>query len=251
VAVALLPAALISAERRGGKPAPGEYNPDHKTVEMFSAIESGDLEVKFIPRDSTQARILIRNLTEEPLNVELPEVFAGVPVLGQGGFGGGGFGGGGGGNQGVGGGIGGGGIGGGGIGGGQFNVAPERLGEIKVGVVCLEHGKDDPRPKVPYEIRPIAELNGDAKVYELLKAFGGGEINQRAAQAAAWHLANDMSWEELAAKRIEHVNGASEPYFSRQELNQAFHLAASAIRAAHESESKSDGEVSNSTAAAK
>ena len=43
----------------------------------------------------------------------------------------------------------------GGMGGGFFDVAPDRVGKIKVITVCLEHGKDDPNPRVPYELRPV------------------------------------------------------------------------------------------------
>ena len=143
--------------------------------------------------------MLIKNNTKKPLNVKLPDAFAGVPVLKQLGIGGGG-GGGGGGNQSMGGGMGGGmmgggGMGGGGMGGGMFNVAPEQVGQFKVATVCLEHGKKVPRPKIPYEIAPLDRVTTEPGVKELLMAFGSGRINQRVTQAAAWHLANGLSRE--------------------------------------------------------
>ena len=246
-ALAIAPVLLIAAER---KPKSGEFNPKHKSVELFSAIEEGDLEVELIPRDSTQARLMIHNKTGEPLNVKLPETFAGVQVLAQigggGNRGGGGFGGGGGGGgQSFGGGMGGGGMGGGGfggggMGGGQFNVAPERVGEVKVRCVCLEHGKDEPRPKMHYEIRPLDTVNDDPRLRVLMKVFGQGELDQRATQAAAWHIANGMSWEELAAKEIKRANGTSQPYFSQQEMQAAMQMASAAERAAKEEKANSD-----------
>jgi hypothetical protein len=139
--------------------------------------------------------------------------------------------------------MGGGGFGGGGMGGGQFNVAPERVGEVKVPCVCLEHGKDEPRPKMLYEIRPLDTLNADPRVYALLKAFGDGKFDQRATQAAAWHLANNMSWEELAAKEIKRANGTSYPYFSREELQAAYQIATAAERAAEQATERSPGEI--------
>jgi hypothetical protein len=54
-------------------------------------------------------------------------------------------------------------------------------------------------------------------------------LNQRAAQAAAWHLANDMSWEELAAKRIVHLNGTSEMWFNPQEIKAGMEIARTAM----------------------
>ena len=244
-----MPAAVFSADRSTKnlrKP-----NPDHRTVEMFAAIESKEIEVRLIPKDATEARVLIRNNTKKPLNVQLPAAFAGVPVLAQwgGGGGGGGLGGGGGGggNQAMGGGMGGGmmgggGMGGGGMGGGMFNIAPEQVGQFKVATVCLEHGKKVPRPQIPYKIAPLDRVTTEPGVKELLVAFGSGRINQRVAQAAAWHLANGLSWEQLAAKRIKHLNGTSERWFSPQEIRAGMQLARAATLKAQETPPKSPGE---------
>lgn len=240
VALALVPALVMAADRPGKVPKPGQFNPDHETVEMFAAIEKGQIGVKLIPKDSTESRVLIENKTKQPLNVKLPEAFAGVPVLAQpggvGGLGvGGGLGGGrnnnfGGGNQGFGGGMGMmGGMGGMGMGmGGFMNVAPEKVGNLKVTTVCLEHGKNEPRPAMKYEIKPIEKFTDNKQVHELLRMLGSGRIDQRAAQVAAWHLNNNMSWQELAAKQLEHANRPSEPYFSPQQIQAGMKLVAMA-----------------------
>jgi hypothetical protein len=232
------PAAVLAADD-GVKNlgAPGKKN---ATVEMFAAMQNGDIDVKLIPKDATEARVLIKNNTKQPLNVKLPDAFAGRPILAQGRAGGGGGGGGGnsgGGNQSMGGGMGGGMMGGGG-GMGMFSVPPEQLGQFKVPTVCLEHGKKDPRPQIPYEIVPLEKVNKDPAVRELLTAFGKEKLDQRVAQAAAWHLANDMSWEELAGKRIEHLNGTSELWFSLGEIQAGMHIAASAVATADDEEAK-------------
>jgi len=241
-ALMLLPGLLFAADRHTKVPKPGEFNANDATVDMFSAIDNGQIGVKLIPKDSTQARVLIENKTDKPLNVKLPDAFAGVPVLAQrgggmggmggGGMGGGGRGGGGGGggqNQSMGGGMGGGGMGG---GGGMFNIAPEKVGQFRVPVVCLEHGKGEPRAAVPYEIRPIESFTDKVGVRELCAMLGSGQISQRAAQAAAWHLSDDMSWEQLAAKRLRYANGASQPYFTRQEIQAGMQIAGAAVRTA-------------------
>ncbi|MBC8875219.1 MAG: hypothetical protein H8E44_37835 [Planctomycetes bacterium] len=161
--------------------------------------------------------------------------------LGGGGLGGGGLGGGGGGGQqGFGGGFGGGGLGGGGGfgggglgGGGMFNVAPGRVGKLKVATVCLEHGKSDPNPRVPYEIRPIESFTKDQKVIEVVKMLGRGEVPRNTAQATVWHLANGLSWPELAHKdRIRLRSGYAEKYFAPQEIALAMRVAAEAARRA-------------------
>jgi hypothetical protein len=216
-------------------------------VEIFSAQEDGKLEVKLIPKGSADCRVLIKNVSDQPLNVTLPEAFAGVPVLAQqfganmmnnsagapqqlgignpfGRNSGLGFP-----NR------------GGNRGGNQmfnvpmgrnnlfpnfgqnfapFNVAPEKVAQLKLKSVCLEHGKPTPRPAMRYEIRPIEAVTDKAEVHELCRMLGRGEVSQRVAQAAAWHLANDMSWQELAAlkKRVLPLGRIPQPFFAPVEL---------------------------------
>ncbi len=196
-----------------------------QVVGLFDGMQSGDLQVRLVPKDDRQAQILIKNNSNQPLSVKLPDSFVGMPVLAQ--AAGGGVGtttrntssnksnq-----NQTVGGGGGGGGIGGGG--GGIFNIAPETTGKVKVSVVCLEHGKADPNERVAYEIRPMTAFTTDPRLQALMKILGSGQIDQRAAQAAAWYLSNNMSWSELAAKKLNHVG---QPYFTAGQLKDAMAL---------------------------
>ena len=152
--------------------------------------------------------------------------------LGGGGFGGGGFGGAG---LGGGGGFGGGGFGGAGLGagagfggpglggGGFFRVAPDKTKKLSVRTVCLEHGKDDPNPRMKYTLVPLEQLTTAPEIQELCVQLGEGAIAQSVAQAAAWHLANGLSWDELAAKnRVESIYTGHTKYFSSAELQAAW-----------------------------
>ena len=124
-----------------------------------------------------------------------------------------------------------GGMGGGGMGGGFFNVGPEKVGKIKVTTVCLEHGKKDPNSRMTYRVVPIETFVKDASVVELCKMVGRREIPQNAAQAAVWHMANGLSWQELASKdRIRHLDGSVEKFFSITEMQLAFRIATEANR---------------------
>ncbi|WP_372720754.1 hypothetical protein [Novipirellula sp.] len=217
-------------------------------AEMFAAMDAGQIDVKFIPINATKANVLVKNLTDKPMNLKLPAAFAGVPVLaqfgggmggmgggGMGGMGGGGMGGGGmggGGGQGMGGGMGGGGMGGGGMGGmggggmggmgGFQRIAPERVKKISVVTVCLEHGKPDPNPKMAYKIIPIEQFTDSPNVRLVCEALGNGLITQNTAQAAAWHLMDKMSWPELAQKnRVESKYTGNLRWFSPLELKTA------------------------------
>ncbi len=241
VIVVSLAGPLVAAEP--ARP-PKTFKPEATVVELFAGIESGEIEVKVIPKDSTGGNLMVKNTTDKPLTIKLPPAFAGVPVLAQlcgGGCGGGlGGGGGGGGNQGFGGGGMGGGMGGmmGGMGGGMFNVAPEKVTKVKFAAVCLDHGKDDPNPRVEYKLVPIDEYAKDPAVTEMIKLMLAGKIDQHSAQAATWHLQNGLSWEELAKKiGAKHLNGSVEPYFTPVHLQRAL----AATKFAQEQAKKSAG----------
>jgi hypothetical protein len=224
---------------------------DAQEVEFFQAIKDDLIEVRFIAKNDEKAQIILKNKLKQPVNVKLPDAFAGVPVLAQqvgGGFGGGqgiagglGTGGAGGGAQALGGGFGGGGLGGGGLGigggfgGGFFNVAPEATRKLSVDTVCLDHGKPNPTPRIPFEIKPIEEYVERPEVVEVVKAFARGELERGAAQAATWHLNNDVSWQELATKTrgMRHpVTGRRPSWFSVLEIRTAMAAAEHARRIA-------------------
>ncbi|UUO06695.1 hypothetical protein M4951_25550 [Blastopirellula sp. J2-11] len=107
---------------------------------------------------------------------------------------------------------------------------PEKTQKVKVDGVCLDHGLEDPNPKIPYDVKPIDQYTTKPGVATLLHMLGSGKIDQRVAQATAWHLNNDMSWEELAGKTIHHLDGRSESYFSRKEINTAMQASAFVVK---------------------
>jgi hypothetical protein len=248
-ALMFVPALGYSADTKPAAAPPAD------TVELFDAMKSGDVVVKIIPKDSTTGLITIANKTKKPLTIKLPDAFAAVPVAAQfggggmgGGMGGGGMGGGGMGggmNQsmmgGMGGGMMGGGMGGGmmgGGGGGFFNVAPEKVGKLPFVGVCAEHGKKDPNPRVPYKMIPAESYTSDLQVIETIKMLSHGEIDQRSAQAAVWHLANNLTWQELASKiGVKHIGGRVEPYFTQFQLAKALLITQEAARRAEKSPS--------------
>lgn len=267
VCVACIPALLFAGERSRAR---RDAAPTGEVVEMFAGIEKGQIEVQLIPKDSTQCNLMVKNKTDKPLTIKMPDAFAGVPVLAQLGIGGGmggggaaggrtrgggGMGGGGGqmmGGGGMMGGMGGGGMGGmgggmGGMGGGMFNVAPEKIAQVKAATVCLEHGKPDPRPSMKYEIKPIEAATDKPAVAEICRMLGSGELDQRVAQVAAWHLNNDMSWEELAKKQYKYANGMTKPYFTREEIQAAMRLVTVATLAVGQPKPKAQPVSSSSS----
>jgi hypothetical protein len=213
-----------------------------EAIDLFAAMDSGVLEVKLFLKDASAGTVLLKNRSNKPLSIKLPDAFGGMPVaaqffgpmpggggLGIGANGGGGgnplFGGGG--NQNVGAGFppavgnnnrNGGGL----LGPGFFNIEPGKERKLKVAAVCLQHGKDEPNPRVAYRICPIASVTEKPEVAELLKSLANDATDQRAVQAAAWHLENGLSWKELAKMpRIRHLGGVTERFFSALEIDRA------------------------------
>jgi hypothetical protein len=243
--VAFHPATAADKSSDAAAKSSDKSTSDKPAVDLFDAMKSGDIDVKYVAKNSREGQLLVKNNTDQPLTVKLPDAFAAIPVLAQGvqaaagnrggnrSYGGGnrnnnnqnqGVGGGGLGGLGGGGGFGG--------GGGAFNVAAEKVAKLRIDTVCLDHGKKEPNAHVPYEIRPLEEFTTDANVQELCKMVSAGKIDQRAAQAAAWHLANHMSWEQLMDKKIHHLLGGDEIYFTQAEIRDAMQLTDRAMKAA-------------------
>jgi len=215
-------------------------------VDLFAAIDSGQVAVKFIPVSAEKANVLIANNTDRVLHIELPDAIAAVPVLAQFGqeFGQNGGQNGGGASQGVGGGFQAGngmqqgqglgqGLGNGGnfgqrqggangFGMGLMRIAPRKTRKLTARTVCLEYGKPDPHPRIAYRMIPIEQFTDDAKVTELCRRLGGGEVSQPAAQAAAWHLASGLTWLQLAdINRIESRYLGKIKFFQPRDLETA------------------------------
>jgi hypothetical protein len=228
---ALAFAAGVSGLRTVAARADSSTTSASSSVDLWQGMRDGQVSAKIVPLSDHQARIFITNKTDQPLSIKLPDAFAAVPLAQFGGGGGGGRAGGGGGsrssssrsssssgqNQ-----SSGGGLGGSGGGGGMFSVPAEKTAEIDAATVCLDHGLRDPSPSVPYVLVPADEHLDRPAVVELLKSFGRGELDHEAAQAAAWHLNNDMSWDDLSAQQTgtkRSLNRSS--YFSREQLKMA------------------------------
>jgi hypothetical protein len=113
----------------------------------------------------------------------------------------------------------------GGMGGGAFSIPPEKTRVLRVATVCLEYGKPEPSPRYPYKLVEVEVFSSDPKVAIMLEALGRGEVSQKVAQVAAWHVASGLSWEKLAAEKIDHAGGVpDEPTFTPAELVAAHRL---------------------------
>lgn len=200
LAVTFASSGLSAAEQATTQAAEAtNVSTEAEAIDLFAAIEAGQIEVKLTVRNGEKARIVTENKTKKPLTIKVPEAMAMVPILAQ--------------NQ--------GGGGGGNNGGGIFNIQPEKFAKTDLNFLCLEHGDPNPRLGMQYQLRPIAEITESAAVVELIARSARGDYPHAASQAAAWHLQNGMSWEVLAAKVRTRHNSPNRPYFSAKTLAQA------------------------------
>jgi hypothetical protein len=211
-------------------------DPKAPHVALFDGMSDGKLTVKVVAKDPFGGTVYIENPSKQPITVELPESFVTVPILrqvGGGNRGGGGAGGAGGAAQAGGGGFGGAGMGGGGGfagggGGGMFSIPPEHTAKVPFHSVCLEHGKADPDPTTLLKLVPVSEYTKDEQLSALISLIARNAIDPQVAQAAAWHLSNKMSWDDLAAKQSTEIGSTDQPYFTSQTLFQAQQLVVDA-----------------------
>jgi hypothetical protein len=76
-----------------------------------------------------------------------------------------------------------------------------------------------------YAVIPPEQFSPDAELHALLKLVP--QLDPAVAQAAAWHLANKMSWQELATKQVDHLGGQPPtPYFTSAQILRAQQLIA-------------------------
>lgn len=129
--------------------------------------------------------------------------------------------------------------------GGVFKVEPEKVGKLKMASVCLEYGKPDPNAHKEYELRPLDTVVADPVTMEAVKMLARGEIDQKSAQAAAWHLCNGLAWEELETKiGRKHLTGRVDLFFAPEHLARGKEIAKEAHKRVAESKQQSESSSS-------
>lgn len=209
--------ALLASRALADSPQTGPVPDD--AVDLFAAMDAGDIDAKLIVKDIKQAKLVVRNMTDRPLTIKLPEAIAAVPVLAQAQGGGGGGG-----------------------GGGFFSVPPEKVAKQDLGFICLEHGKPDPKSTTQYVVKPIEEITTNPMVVEIIKGMSKGLYGHDAAQAACWHLQNGLSWQELASKERRQLLRPTQPYFAAAEMRQAVNIVAHVTKIVEEQSKASESD---------
>lgn len=187
--------------------------------EVFQAARDKKVEARLVQQSERGGFLLLRNVTGEELNVRFPDAFVGVNVNGSGAA------------QQV-----------GGQGAAQstgiavtygqsrlaarndtpevFSVPAGETVRLPVTSVCLEYGKPTPNAKLRYVIMPVEQFCRNPVFHKLLPLFTKTKISQRVAQAAAWHVSNDLTWTELSSILDSH-SSLPVPMFTANDLRLA------------------------------
>lgn len=242
----------VSLLANAASPAANDQ-PVPQPQDVFAAIQAGDLEVGVVPQNERRLTIQMKNKTDRPLTITLPPALAAGPILAQqpglfpGPFNqqgqngqqqaaqqvGVGMNGGNGNNN-------------GGqnlFPGGMFNIPAGRAIKIKAETVCLEYGKPNPDVRMKYELKSLADVCDKPELAAVLTSLGKDQLSQRAAQAAAWHLTNDLSWDELSKLVHRKVGSTVEMQFKSSEI-------AAAKAFVEKQQSGSSRQLKNATASA-
>lgn len=76
-------------------------------------------------------------------------------------------------------------------------LAPGQRVRGEFATVCLDFGKDDPNPRVPYQLVPPDQYVRHPHVLELLKVWSRTPLPVMTVQLAAWHFENGLSWQQM------------------------------------------------------
>ncbi len=227
-----------------------KYDPAAEVVKLFDGLEDHRLEARVVPKNEFAASVYLTNTTSKPLTVVLPKAVVAVHVLkqvdnfpagdifsnpsgnqqqfgnaqsvggqfqnstnfspqgnnsnflnnngngngiGQNLFNGNGF----------------------------FSIPPEKTVVTQLHTVCLDHGKKTPSPRMKYVLRKIEDHTSNQALRKLLENYNPKKTDRNAMQAAAWHLANDISWKQLKSKKSRSIIGVSRKYFTGNQLKHA------------------------------
>ena len=201
-------------------------DPDAPVVELFDGVAQGQIDVRMAMMNPYDGKVFFTNRTDKPLTVAIPKAVVGVHLLPQAGnnAGNGFFGNNGNNNQanngangqaqsagGILGAIGNGNGNGNGNGfpnapGGMnnnfpgnnfFSIPPEKTVQLGLRSVCLNHGRPNPNAGMKYRLTKVESYTTDPVLQQLLEDYSP-RTNKDVQQAVAWHLANGLSWKQLA-----------------------------------------------------
>ncbi|MBX6312286.1 MAG: hypothetical protein IRY99_05110 [Isosphaeraceae bacterium] len=87
-----------------------------------------------------------------------------------------------------------------------IKVPVDQTVELSIPAVCLNFGIRTPNAKDQFRLMDIDEYTSDPRTRKGLRSLATLGTSQKVAQAAMWHLANGITWSQMAAVASKHLN---------------------------------------------
>lgn len=222
-------------------------DPNAPVVDLFDGVSQGQFDVRLVAQNAHEGKIFITNKSDKPLSVAIPKGLVGVQVMpqifGQGNgnlFGQGQNGLGQNGQNGMAQNVGGNAspVGAGNTGfpnapnqmnnnfpgaAGFFSVPPEKTVQIGFNSVCLNYGKKEPHAGMKYKLVKADTVTTDPVLAQFLEDYSPRK-GVEAQQAAAWNLANGLTWEQISQLTDQKVPGSPTMLFTPGQVKGAREL---------------------------
>jgi hypothetical protein len=114
---------------------------------------------------------------------------------------------------------------------GFATVPANKTIQLQLRTVCLNYGRPDPHAKKQYALVPVEQFSSDPVLAELLEQYTP-RVEQDVMQAAAWHVANGLSWEQLSQLPDKRLPGTSARLFNARQVQSARSFAEGVAAAA-------------------
>ncbi len=85
-------------------------------------------------------------------------------------------------------------------------VSPGQTEEFVLHSVCLNYGVNTPTPRNTFTLMDVEEYTPDVRIRKALRSLATLGTSHMVAQATMWHVANGMTWEQLARNTVKPVN---------------------------------------------
>lgn len=115
--------------------------------------------------------------------------------------------------------------------GGMATIPPQKSILVRMKSVCLNYGKPEPMSRMTYILIPTEAHSSDPVLAELLENYSD-RVEKDVMQAAAWHVANGLSWAQIEQLSNQPLPGVRARLFTQRQVQQARHLVETVTEAA-------------------
>lgn len=115
--------------------------------------------------------------------------------------------------------------------GGLATIPPQKSILVTLKSVCLNYGKPTPMPRMTYQLIPSETYTSDPVLMQLLESYNP-RVDREVMQAAAWHVASGLSWDQIHQLTKTTLPGVRARLFSQRQVQLSQQLISAVTEAA-------------------